>query len=92
MTNPTAKLKNPADNARLTPTEVLCAVFNLFDGFVDLDPASDAEANDRVKARYIYTKEDNGLNQAWFGKVFLNPPGGKTELYMSSSRPGVVLK
>ena len=78
--NPTAKLKNPPDNSRLTPQEVIDRTKELFDGTIDLDPASDEEANIRIKAQTIYTVEDNGLNCAWPGKVFLNPPGGKRNL------------
>ena len=79
--NPTAKLKNPPDNTRLTPQEIIIAAKAVF-GTIDLDPASDSEANERIGATQIYTKEDNGLNAAWHGKVFLNPPGGKTELIL----------
>jgi hypothetical protein len=47
-------------------------------GGIDLDPASSAIANETVKAKYFLTKEDNGLNHAWFGTVWINPPYGKT--------------
>lgn len=45
---------------------------------IDLDPASCESANETVRARTIFTKEDDGLSQPWFGSVFLNPPYGKT--------------
>jgi len=42
----------------------------------DLDPATSELANETVNAKNIYTVEDNGLEQSWFGKVWLNPPYG----------------
>jgi hypothetical protein len=45
-------------------------------GEIDLDPASDEDANQIIRAARIYTKADQGLWQSWSGRVFLNPPGG----------------
>lgn len=43
-------------------------------GDIDLDPASSDVANYRVKAMRHHTPRDNGLEQHWMGRVFLNPP------------------
>lgn len=45
-------------------------------GSIDLDPASSEEHNKIVRATHFFSKEDNGLEQEWFGNVFINPPGG----------------
>jgi hypothetical protein len=45
-------------------------------GDIDLDPASCAEANKTVRARWYMTGLENGLEQEWRGRVFMNPPFG----------------
>lgn len=47
-------------------------------GSIDLDPASTPAVNYWIAAKKIYTIEDDGLAQTWEGKVFCNPPYGKT--------------
>jgi hypothetical protein len=47
-------------------------------GEIDLDPASCEEANKTVKAKLFYTKEQNGLLQHWTGRIWMNPPYGRT--------------
>lgn len=46
-------------------------------GCIDVDPASCVLANTSIQAKTFFTKEQNGLLQPWFGKVFLNPPYGR---------------
>lgn len=52
-----------------------------FMGQIDLDPASSPEHNERVKAGWIYTEQDNGILQSWKSRsLWLNPPYGKIRL------------
>jgi phage N-6-adenine-methyltransferase len=62
-----------------TPRELLKTLYTVFNMF-DLDPCS--PSHDRrtasVRAKNYYTMEDNGLALRWYGKVFVNPPYGRT--------------
>lgn len=75
--NPTAKCP-PADNERRTPDWIISAAHFVL-GDIDLDPASDNDGNIRVAAAEYFDIVDDGLNQLWYGRVFLNPPGGKLD-------------
>lgn len=46
-------------------------------GGIDLDPASNAYANQKVMAKRIFTIYSDGLAQMWEGNVWLNPPFNK---------------
>lgn len=64
----------------MSPTWLVKAAREVL-GEIDLDPATDEEANKIVKAKRIYTAKDDGLRQTWCAKrqntaIFLNPPGG----------------
>lgn len=63
-------------NEWYTPADYIEAARRVL-GYFDLDPASSDAANETVQAECFYTKEDNGLEQEWFGNVWLNPPYGK---------------
>lgn len=56
-----------------TPPAIIDAARNVMGG-IDLDPSSCEFANLVVKAKKIFTEEENGLEQEWSGRVFLNPP------------------
>ena len=43
-------------------------------GDIDLDPASCELANQTVNAAQFFTADDDGLNQEWRGRIWLNPP------------------
>lgn len=45
-------------------------------GAIDLDPCSNSHDKPNVPASKHFTKEDNGLEQEWFGRVYMNPPYG----------------
>ena len=57
-----------------TPQAFFDKVAAEFGGF-DLDPCCTIQS---AKAPKFYTKEDDGLAQKWSGKVWMNPPYGRT--------------
>jgi phage N-6-adenine-methyltransferase len=57
-----------------TPLSIIEKVTRFYGGTIDLDPASCFEANRTVKAKRIFTEQENGLTKKWFGKIFCNPP------------------
>ena len=62
-----------------TPKWLLANLYKVF-GTFDLDPCSPTQ-NRRtapVRAKVYYTMEDDGLSLPWHGKVFVNPPYGRT--------------
>lgn len=70
-------------------------------GEIDLDPASNAEANKIVKAKKYFSEEDDGLSKEWSGRVWLNPPYSRDlmgpfvnkliESYKSGSVPSAIM-
>jgi hypothetical protein len=68
-----------------TPNEIV-TLSRIVLGGIDLDPASCPLAQEVVRASTWYgpgsPHGEDGLAQAWQGRVFLNPPGGRVpELY-----------
>jgi len=64
---------NSGENEWYTPPKFIESA-RLVMGRIDLDPASSDRANKIVKAENYYTIETNGLEQKWYGNVWLNPP------------------
>ena len=64
---------NTGENEWYTPPQYIEAALAGM-GSIDLDPASCELANRTVKATNFFTKEDCGLDHAWLGNVWLNPP------------------
>ena len=59
-------------NEWFTPADYLQSVRHFFGG-IDLDPASNAIANETVQAKEIYTANDNGLVLPWNGPKSIPP-------------------
>lgn len=56
-----------------TPQEIVEAARRVM-GEIDLDPASSSEANKRIKTLWFFDRHNNGLNQQWRGRVWMNHP------------------
>jgi hypothetical protein len=74
MTRTRTAARHSMDNPEwFTPTAYVEAAREVLRE-IDLDPASHPDANKIVRAREFY--RDSGEARSWFGRVFVNPPGG----------------
>lgn len=64
---------NAPNDERYTPPRILGRVRRVL-GEIDCDPASCAEAQERVRAGVWYSREDDGRRREWNGRVWCNPP------------------
>jgi len=77
-------LQSSESNEWYTPAQYIAAVYDVM-GQIDVDPASNAEANEIVGASIYYDINSDGFNHDWHGTVFMNPPYGRdAELAMSN--------
>lgn len=64
----------------MTPNHIIDKVRNVM-GVIELDPATSVGANQRIRAKWFFTEEDDALSlQTWCDiplNIFINPPGGK---------------
>jgi ParB family transcriptional regulator, chromosome partitioning protein len=67
------RAQGTGENEWYTPAEYIDAARAVLGRF-DLDPASSSVANRTVGAERFFTLADNGLEQPWHGRVWLNPP------------------
>ena len=79
--------QNSGENEWYTPAVYIEAAKQVM-GEIDLDPASSAKAQETVGARVWYDKDENGLEQDWTGRVWLNPPyaSGLIDKFMAKLR------
>jgi ParB family chromosome partitioning protein len=64
---------NSGENEWYTP-DYLIESAKIVMGNIDLDPASSKLANQIIKAKKYFDINSNGLDQKWYGNVWLNPP------------------
>ena len=64
---------NSGENEWYTPSRFIESA-RIVMGIIDLDPASSALANENVKASTYFDEKTNGLEQVWFGNIWMNPP------------------
>lgn len=70
--------KTQASDEWATPASLVHSL-----GEFDLDPCA---SNENRKASWFYTKEDDGLKQPWYGRVWCNPPYSQPALYLFCNR------
>lgn len=69
----TTAAKWTGDPESYTPEKYIIAARDVMGG-IDLDPASNAMAQEIVKAAAWFDMDQDGLKQQWTGRVFMNPP------------------
>jgi hypothetical protein len=65
--------QNTGEQEHYTPVAIIESARRVMGG-IDLDPASNDTAQTWIKAQTYYSKETNGLDKMWSGRVWMNPP------------------
>lgn len=73
LKRPHVSFNTGGNNEYYTPKEYIEAAREVM-GSIDIDPASNDIAQKVVQAKTYYTAETNGLDKAWNGNIWLNPP------------------
>jgi hypothetical protein len=66
-------MHNSGESEWYTPGPIIEAARRVMGG-IDLDPASSEAAQETVRAKRFFSKEHDGLEHRWSGRVWLNPP------------------
>jgi hypothetical protein len=80
LASPHAARHTMADPDWYTPQNLVEAARAAMGG-IDLDPATEPEANVIIRATNYFTHDTDGLKHPWAGRVFLNPPGGLVDQF-----------
>lgn len=65
-------------NEWYTPAEYIQSAREVMGG-IEIDPASNARANEIIRAQRYFTADDSGIEHEWPGRVWLNPPWGRMQ-------------
>ncbi|HVO42845.1 MAG TPA: DNA N-6-adenine-methyltransferase [Aggregatilineales bacterium] len=69
--------QSAARNEWQTPQPIIRAVVDVL-GAIDLDPCSNSNTVLNISAKRAFRPEDDSLLRAWSGRIWLNPPFGRS--------------